>query len=758
MKFFVKMPDSVQAALRARGVLQDSLLYCVKADLDAQGQYLDVYLAFDRESLHCISGLERPPAKKSRGGVSFTVQDYSYYPLDTIQSLDVVRQVYAAQLVLAFTDGGEKAICRFSLGFAAQFEKFKDCLLKTKNGEAIDETRFGDEKDAFCAKCGRQFPDQERKVCPHCLDKSSILKRLLKMYGAYKGRASVIMLVILFSELLAIAIPFLSSKVFYDNVLREGQPLYGQVLYVVALIALTGLLSALSMMLYGILLSKLNMQAMHDLRVSAFSSMQRLSLGFFISKRTGSLMTRIDNDVDSICWFFADVVPQTLAKSVTLLGTFSIMFSIHAGLTLAVLAVSAAFMGVLYVFSNKFQVKYFRRIHVATRKRNNTLVDTLNGQRVVKAFAREEREKERFGSVNGDMRRADMESNIFFAKTDPTIYNSYQIAGAVIYCIGAWLAVTGSFTLGGLTAIYAYINRLLDPMDFFMQNSKNWSKCADAASRIFELLDASPTVRESPRPVSMPQVRGDISLSHVTFEYEPGRPVLHDVSFDVEGGKMFGIVGKTGAGKSTIISLMCRLYDPMNGSISIDGVDLRDIAAADLRRHIGVVSQESYIFTGSIADNIRYARPQATMDEVVEAARAAAAHEFIMAQPDGYDTVVGVGGVSLSGGERQRVSIARAIIQRPSILILDEATAAMDTQTERKIQLAIDSLKKGRTIISIAHRLSTLRDADMLAVIKNGRLEEIGTHDELIRRKGEYFDLYRLQNEALKFIGAGDEA
>ncbi len=229
-------------------------------------------------------------------------------------------------------------------------------------------------------------------------------------------------------------------------------------------------------------------------------------------------------------------------------------------------------------------------------------------------------------------------------------------------------------------------------------------------------------------------------------------PVLKDISMDIKAGQFYGIVGKTGAGKSTIINLISRLFDPTNGNIFIDGINVRDIAFADLRKSIGIVSQETYIFMGTVADNIRYARPDATMEEVVEAAKNANAHDFILKLPEGYDTTIGSGGADLSGGERQRISIARALIQKPNILILDEATASMDTRTERKIQNAIDNLKKGRTVIAIAHRLSTLREADTLCVIENGEVKERGTHDELIRLKGKYFELYRLQAEALKTI------
>lgn len=283
-------------------------------------------------------------------------------------------------------------------------------------------------------------------------------------------------------------------------------------------------------------------------------------------------------------------------------------------------------------------------------------------------------------------------------------------------------------------------------------DSDRWAKCMDAASRMFEIMDALPTVKEDEHPVHMENMKGDIELKNVSFEYEAGHPIIKNVSFKVQAGHMFGIVGKTGAGKSTIINLMARLYDVTGGEITIDGVPIRKIAFDDLRRNIGIVSQETFLFIGSIADNIRYANPDAAMEEVIEAAKSANAHEFITKLPEGYNTKVGEGGISLSGGEKQRISIARAIIQKPNILILDEATASMDTRTERKIQAAIDNLKQGRTIISIAHRLSTLRDADMLCVIENGELKEMGTHDKLIKEKGKYFELYKLQSEALQFI------
>jgi len=279
-----------------------------------------------------------------------------------------------------------------------------------------------------------------------------------------------------------------------------------------------------------------------------------------------------------------------------------------------------------------------------------------------------------------------------------------------------------------------------------------WARCVDSAQRVFEIIDAKPDITEPENPVILDRIRGDIEIKGVKFEYDPATPVLKGLDLSIKAGTMLGIVGKTGAGKSTLANLIARLYDVTEGSITIDGVDIKQLSLAQLRKSIGVVSQDIYLFIGTIADNIRYARPDASMEDVIRAAKAASAHDFIMMLPDAYETRVGAGGHDLSGGEKQRLSIARTILQDPDILILDEATAAMDTETEASIQKALADLQKGRTTIAIAHRLSTLRDADAIAVISDGKVVEYGTHKDLMQKKGEYYKLYSIQLEGLKVI------
>ena len=571
------------------------------------------------------------------------------------------------------------------------------------------------------------------------------------MFGEFKGAVFLILLTIVLSNVFAVLSPIFGSQMLYDDVLAENGKYYGKILMIVMLIVGINIAGMIMRIISGIITSKVVPVVTHRLRVKIFSSMQRLSLDFFTSKQTGSLMSRVDRDSQNIYWFFTDIVPYGLTNVVKIVGIAVIMLTISPLLSLGIILTISVIEIVQHQFY-KSQRKLYRKYDVAMRSANSVLSDVMNGQRVVKAFAREDREIDRYRVKNTDAFLINSRINSRIANTIPVIWTFYRIVNKLVFCLGAVLVIKGHILFGALSALISYTEMAMDPINFFTWIGDRWAKCMDAASRMFEIMEALPTVKKDEHPVHMENMRGDIELKNVSFEYEAGHPIIKNVSFKVQAGHMFGIVGKTGAGKSTIINLMARLYDVTGGEITIDSVPIRKIAFDDLRRNIGIVSQETFLFIGSIADNIRYANPDATMEEVIEAAKSANAHEFITKLPEGYNTKVGEGGISLSGGEKQRISIARAIIQKPNILILDEATASMDTRTERKIQAAIDNLKQGRTIISIAHRLLTLRDADMLCVIENGELKEMGTHDKLIKEKGKYFELYKLQSEALQFI------
>ena len=756
MKYFDKLSGAVEQAFSCRGVDPENLKYCVKADLDGDGCYYDVYIAFDDEKLYLLSGYDRLQKRGRHYDAGFDFKDFVEYPVKDIESLTVDRYTYASRLMAKFSDGKDVPLARFSAGFGEKFGQFCRRFECIKKGETPDDSALED-KHLYCPKCGEKYPDPNRRFCPHCTKKSGLLGRLLSLFGAFKKQMLVILALIWLAVGLELVAPYFGTKLLYDDVLTEGGSMYGQILFVILCMAAFSFVSMVFRMVSGIILSRVTPQVIHQLRVRIFCAMQNLSLAFFTNKQTGSLMGRVDNDSFDVYGFIVDVAPQFLSNVVKVIGLVVLMLSINPILSACMFGVVLVVIGIEFVWF-RGQKRMWRGRDIARRGVNAVLSDAVGGHRVVKAFAREGQEITRFGGKNDALYDAEYNRDRRSAHFFPIQEGLYSVFTGLIYCLGVYFVLNGKLQFGGLTLLISYFGIIWGPMYFFMYMGNDWARCMDAVSRMFEILDSEPEVKDPKEPAYVPggELKGDIEFKNVSFEYEAGRPILKNLSFKTEAGHFTGLVGKTGAGKSTIINLISRMYDVTGGEITIDGIPVKKIAFETLRKSIGVVSQETYLFMGSIADNIRYARPAASMEEVIEAAKNAGAHDFIMKLPDAYDTVTGSGGVSLSGGEKQRISIARALIQKPSILILDEATAAMDTATERKIQNAIDRLKEGRTIIAIAHRLSTLRDADKLCVIEHGELKEQGTHDELIRKKGKYYDLYKLQSESLKAVGLSE--
>ena len=480
-----------------------------------------------------------------------------------------------------------------------------------------------------------------------------------------------------------------------------------------------------------------------DLRTSTFNHLLGLSLDYFGSKRTGDLMSRIGAETDRINVFLSLHALDFATDLLMMLMTAVILFSINPWLALATLVPLPLIAWMIHGVRDRLRTG-FEKVDRAFSEVTNILADTIPGIRVVQAFAQEKREGERFRAANARNLAVNDRINRTWSLFTPTVSLLTEIGLLVVWGFGIWLVAHQSITVGVLTAFLAYIGRFYTRLDSMSRIVSITQKAAAGAKRIFDILDHASNVPEPASPVEFSSPRGAISLRAVNFRYG-SRTVVRGLDLEIKPGEMIGLVGHSGSGKSTLVNLISRFYDVSEGTISVDGHDIRRYRVADYRRHIGLVLQEPFLFFGTIAENIAYGRPEASRAEIVSAARAAHAHDFILRLPHGYDSLVGERGQGLSGGERQRISIARALLIDPRILILDEATSAVDTETEKEIQKALDNLVQGRTTIAIAHRLSTLRKANRLVVMDRGTVVEVGPHDELMARGGHYFRLYQAQ-------------
>lgn len=777
-----KLPGFLARIAGEQGIDADSIIAFGRGDLNAQCAYKDTYLLADKSALHILY-MQDAPEPRVFGGyferrkrrsrfmqqkeAGRTLEKHLQFSYENIQELKVENRISGGAFVL-LSGGLESFICAFSGGYMRDNARFAHILNKLiKKEEIAPDDLKEPHEEKRCPKCGMLYPEKDRAVCPRCMDKKSLFLRMLGYFKPYKLRIALFFACVVLETVMNLFVPLLSGTLFYDVVSRNEETLSslglpaGEFVLAVVIIALAILVSRLLQsgftIIKGRIVGHIVPMAVYDIKTGLYNSVQRLSVGFFAKRQTGALMTRISEDANEVMSFFIDGLPYMFTNILFMISSLLIMLSMSVRLTL----LSVMTLPLLFFISFKMQPvlwRYNGRRHRTRRSLYSVINDNLTGARVVKAFGREQAENQRFYKISQKVQRAEMDlvnyDNLFYI-----VYASVeQFAIVSVWLFGAGMVLGDAPVLdyGILVTFISYVTSLAERLDFFSYIFRWWAASMNSAQRIFEILDASPEVVESALPVCLPQVRGEIELKNVSFSYEPNKPVLSNISFKARPGCMLGIVGHSGAGKSTIVNLISRLYDPQEGEVLLDGVNVKELSFAQLHKSIALVSQETYIFRGTVAENIAYARPEAGMREIIEAAAAGSAHDFIMKLPDGYNTVIGGGGRSLSGGERQRISIARAILADPRVLILDEATASLDTQTERRIQAAIDALVKGRTTIAIAHRLSTLRNADNLIVIENGRITEQGTHMELARQKGTYYKLLQLQSKALALRGIGE--
>jgi ABC-type multidrug transport system fused ATPase/permease subunit len=491
-------------------------------------------------------------------------------------------------------------------------------------------------------------------------------------------------------------------------------------------------------------MTNVGQRLLQSMRGDMVRHLQRLPLTFFDKIPSGVVVSRVINDVQTVNELLSNGIIQALSDVLTLVFTVAVMVVLAPKLALVTFAVMPLMVVAVWIFTEKAKIAY-RRSRVTVATLTGEFAESYAGVRVVQAFAREASSQEHFDEVNNDNRIANIQANTLSSMLLPVVELCNAAATVSVIAYGGWLLVNGSeVTLGVLVAFLAYITRFFQPIRTLTQFYNQLQAATAAGEKVFELLDEPVTVQETARPITLARVHGEVEFRDVAFSY--GRePVLEDVSFHADPGEMIALVGHTGAGKTTIASLVCRFYDPVEGSILLDGHDLRELSFKTLRESIGLVLQDNFLFSGTVADNIRYARPEASDEEVIAAAQVANADQFIRRLPNGYETVVLERAANLSLGQRQLIAIARAVLANPRVLILDEATSNIDSQTELLVQQALHKLLAGRTSLVIAHRLSTIRAADQVLVLDAGRVVERGTHAELLRRRGAYYTLYQQQ-------------
>ncbi|QNA89920.1 ATP-binding cassette domain-containing protein [Massilia sp. Dwa41.01b] len=728
------LPDAWQDDVRKQLAPGENALTGVEVDLDAKLRFIKGVVVVTSRRL-----LSRAPGETA----------WRAWPI--IPGLQLRHHDHAGVGHLELVDaGGLLASWRFTLGQNLHairvVDAFADQVKSAETGLPVLPP-----EQHTCPSCKAPLePDQED--CPICTKvlhtppSTWTLLRLWRFAVPYQGQLLLGFLLMLASTAAHMIPPYLTMPLM-DNVLipyQNGQKIDNDLvyLYMGGLLASAVLAWALGWgKTYVLALVSERMGA--DLRSTTYEHLLKLSLEFFGGKRTGDLMSRIGSGSDRICVFLSLHLLDFLSDVLMIIMTGVILFSINPWLAFITLVPLPFIAWMIHVVRDKLRTG-FEKIDRVWGEVTNVLADTIPGIRVVKAFAQEKREAVRFREANKHNLAVNDKLNKVWSLFSPTVSFLTELGLLVIWCFGIWQVSRGEITVGTLSAFIAYSGRFYVRLDSMSRIVSVTQKSASAAKRIFDILDHVSSVPDPVNPVQVPKVEGNIELREVGFRYG-NRAVNRGISLNIRAGEMVGLVGHSGSGKSTLVNLICRFYDVAEGAILLDGVDIRSFAVADYRRNIGLVLQEPFLFFGTIAENIAYGKPGATREEIIAAARAAHAHEFILRLPQGYDSMVGERGQGLSGGERQRISIARALLIDPPILIMDEATSSVDSETEKEIQKALDNLVQGRTTIAIAHRLSTLHRADRLVVLDRGVVVEEGSHDELMAREGAYHRLYEAQ-------------
>lgn len=708
----------------------EPILLAVEGDIDTTGHIVPVWLLATADHVMAVSAA---PGSAVRG-------PYAYR---AIADLDIHSTVGSTTLRV-FINYTPTDLIRFTNEHRETFLRVLNQLKRLKDGQPLDPEALFAPDLRFCSACGFILRAPGRLRCPRCASSGSAFMRMARLLGGYKGWLVLIISFMVAGIVLDLLPPYL-TRILVDEVLTAGGT-ERMLITIVAILASAAFTRRIIQMLVHILGVRVGNAMTNQVRKMLFQKFQQVEISYYDTNQVGNLMSRTLNDTEQIHGFVTQLSQGFLVNVLLVVGIGVVLFSMNPRLAFYVLIPIPLVVLGTYFFWERIGPMYFR-VRDSNQKLSSLLNSVLSGIRLVRVFGQEARETKRFNRFS-DYR----EGARFRAESRVGVFSSsmafvFGLGGLIIWFVGGRDVLAGQISLGTLMAFLAYIGMFYAPMQQMAMFS-NWAnQFATSSQRIFEILDAPIGVEDPPDALPCPDLKGAIEMENVWFGYDRFDPVLKGISLRISAGEKIGIVGRSGSGKTTLVNLICRFYDPQQGVIRLDGQDLLKLKRGDVLNQVGLVLQEPFLFRGSIRQNIAYGKPEATMEEIMTAARAAHCHDFILRMSNGYDTWLGERGAGLSGGERQRLSIARALLRNPTLLILDEATSSVDTESEQRIQESLKIVSEGRTVISIAHRLSTLRDADRIYVIDAGRLVESGNHHQLMAKEGTYYRLVRIQTE-----------
>lgn len=728
-------PPQIEALSLEQG---EKLWYCVPVDLWFDNESKLAKESYTAQVWLAVTEKRFVVLDDSKVTASFMLED--------CEKIKCEHQVHSGIVTVFTKDGKEICAARFSMRHIIRVSYV------TRGAQAIitameDGRVLGDEErvhsleyEQYCEKCGRALPGTSK--CPYCEGKLDIMRKFFMLCGEYIGKLLLISLLMVLVAAVNLLTPMIQRE-FIDGALSSGEGTWTDLWIFVGL--------TFFLLISRILLEvarywhccKLGASLSMTMRAKLYYKIQSLSLSFINNRKPGELMNRVSQDTRQVRMFMEEVFGDMFSTLLTMIVSLVVMFMISWQMTL----LSMVFIAMVFMIAKAFW-HHIRTIYhkqwLKLDDLSSNLQDIISGIRVVKSFGKEEREAQRFTKRANEYAAISRKNETFWAVFFPILTFLMGCGTYIAVLFGGMDVLEGEMSVGELVQYITYCGYLFGPLGWMTHLPRAVMQMLTSLNRIYDVLDEEPRMADREDSKEFP-IEGAFTFERVSFGYQTYEPVLENISFQVKPGEMIGLVGPSGAGKSTLINLIMRLYDVDQGRITIDGSDIRDVKMECLHSQIGVVLQETFLFSGTILANIRFARQDATLAEVIQAAKAANAHDFICKTPDGYNTYVGEHGYNLSGGERQRIAIARAILNDPRLLILDEATSALDTESEFLIQQALDRLVKGRTTFAIAHRLSTLRNADRLVVIDKHGIAEIGTHNELLEKKGIYYGLVTAQ-------------